>query len=78
MENYQILKNKLKTSKSNLSKSINICGEEFIKFEKSKNGGPKKRQELCADYALVSLEAVREKLGIIDHEVGLRGSDQRD
>ena len=65
MENYQILKNKLKTSKSNLSKSITNCGEEFIKFEKSKNGGPRKRQERCADYALVSLETVREKLGIM-------------
>ena len=65
MENFEILKNKLKTSKSNLSKSITKCGEEFIKFEKSKNGGPKKRQERCADYSLVSLEAVREKLAIM-------------
>ena len=65
MENFEILKNKLKTSKSNLSKSITKCGEEFIKFEKSKNGGPQKRQERCADYALISLEVVREKLGIM-------------
>ena len=65
MENFEILKNKLRTSKSNLSKSITKCGEEFVKFGKSKDGGPRKRQERCADYALTSLEVVREKLGII-------------
>ena len=65
MENYQKLKNKLKTSKSNLTKSINICSEEFLKFEKSRNGGHKKRQEYCADYALELLKDVRLKMGIM-------------
>ena len=65
MENYQKLKNKLKTSKSNLTKSINICSEEFSKFEKSRNGGHKKRQEYCADYALELLGDVRSKMGIM-------------
>ena len=65
MENYQKLKNKLKTSKSNLTKSINNCGDEFINFEKSRNGGPKKRQERCADYALETLKEVRMKMRIM-------------
>ena len=58
MENYQKLKNKL-------TKSINNCGDEFIKFEKSRNGGPKKRQERCADYALETLKEVRMKMRIM-------------
>ena len=65
MENFEILKNKLRTSKSNLSKSITKCGEEFVKFGKSKDGGPRKRQERCADDALASLDVVREKLRIM-------------
>ena len=55
----------MKTSKSNLTKSINICSEEFSKFEKSRNGGHKKRQEYCADYALELLGDVRSKMGIM-------------
>ena len=58
MENYQKLKNKLKTNKSTLTKSINNCGDEFIKFEKSRNGGPRKKQDRCADYALETLKEV--------------------
>ena len=65
MENYQKLKNKLKTSKSNLTKSINICSEEFSKFEKSRNGGHKKRQEYYADNALELLGDVKSKMGIM-------------
>ena len=65
MENYPKWKNKLKTSKSNLTKSINICEDEFIKFEKSRNGGHKRRQESCADYALELLNEVRVKMGIM-------------
>ena len=42
MENFEILKSKLQTSKSNLSKSITKCDEEFVKFGKSKDGGPRK------------------------------------
>ena len=36
MEKFEILKNKLRTAKSNLSKSQTKCDEEFVKFGKSK------------------------------------------
>ena len=64
MEKFEILKNKLRTAKSNLSKSQTKCGEEFEKFRKSKDG-PRKRQERCADNALASLDVVRRKLKVM-------------
>ena len=52
-------------AKSNLSKSQTKCGEKFVKLGKSKDGGPRKRQERCADDAFASLDVVREKLKIM-------------
>ena len=63
MENFGKLKNKLKTSKGNLTKAINVCSTEFNKFDKSRNGGHKKRQEYYADYALDLLEEVQSSMG---------------
>ena len=58
------MKNKLKTAKSNLSKSQTRCTEEFEKFKKSKDA-PRKRQERCAGNALESLSLMGEKLKIV-------------
>ena len=64
MEKIDILKNKLRTAKSNFSKSQTRCSEEFKKYRKSKDA-PRKRQERCAEDALASLNLVGEKLKIV-------------
>ena len=63
MEKYEILNNKLRTAKSNFSKSQTRCSEEFEKYRKSKDA-PRKRQERCAEDALTRLN-LGEKLKVL-------------
>ena len=63
MEKNNILKNKLKTAKSNFSISNTRCSDDFKTFRKSKDA-PRKRQERCAGDALESLSLMGEKLKI--------------